>query len=90
MYIFVMHIPNFVDHDCPEEFEFTTYQELLDNPLINRLAESSGFYRFSISHNRLMLELNEGKQWWVIGYILPSYDFGLPQWAPIYEKSQNV
>ena len=61
---------------------FDTIEELLE--IVKHLTEIKDFYRFSISStssaNMLMAEYNNGKKWWVIGYIKDTSYLQLPKW----------
>jgi hypothetical protein len=87
----VQHVPGCVDID-PEDIEraeFNTQEELLAIPWIARWAEKKNFHRFSISKskidNHLMAELDEGRVWWVVGYLSDREHLSLPIWKPVYE-----
>lgn len=67
--------------------EFTTNEELFNIDFVKRFSENPKFYRYSVSDNKLMCELDEGKDWYVIGFI--EGDVDLPVWKkadPIQER----
>ena len=84
---FIKHIPSFVDYDGEKpSFEFNTVNELLNHSEISVFKEpwrgEIPFYRFSKSDNTLMAEYDEGKMWWVIGFIQYPALVELPIWEP--------
>lgn len=82
------HIPGFVDGIEPAEATFSTLDELLSVPFVARFREivdpGKPFHRFSYSEdgNLLMAEYDEGRSWWVVGYLREAVD-GLPNWEPV-------
>ena len=94
------HIPSCCSGVTPNEAEFTTVEELLEIDWVKLAKEDKDFYRFSFSFrdepdifSALMLELNEGKFWWVIGYVpfenAKQLKDKLPNWTPTYSKSTS-
>jgi hypothetical protein len=83
------HIPNFVSGFDPVTTEFETLDELLSLDFVKRFNDGdNSFYRFSVNDYstrvHLMAEYDEGRKWWVVGYIygIAKDDIGLPQWKP--------
>lgn len=83
------HIPNFVSGFNPAIEEFKTLDELLNLDFVKRFSDGDpNFYRFSVkdyvTRVHLMAEYDEGRTWWVVGYIngIAKDDIGLPQWIP--------
>lgn len=79
---FKQHIPNFFTGFEPITFKFNTTEELLSHPWVQGWKDDANikFYRFSLSDNCLMAELNEGKNWRVLGYIENPKLVNLPAW----------
>lgn len=70
-----------------EVVSFATTEELLAIPFVARFRELWCFHRYSICREHpsllmLMAELNEGRMWWVIGY-LSEDSLDLPIWKPM-------
>jgi hypothetical protein len=90
---FRQHVPNFVDidEDQKEAGEFHSQEELLAHPWIASWAQEKGFFRYSLSpqgrgyETHLMAEFDEGKKWWVLGYLSDTEGLSLPKWKPVYE-----
>ena len=90
---FKQHVPNFVDidDDQKERAEFNSQEELLAHPWIDDWTKHEGFLRFSLSpqgrgyETHLMAEFDEGKKWWVLGYLSTTEGLDLPRWKPVYE-----
>ena len=87
------YTPAFIDTDTKEIYEFSSTEELLLMPWIQRRTENPGFYRFSISHtpdfidtDTLMAEYDEGYMWWVIGFIDKTDKLSLPIWKAKYKE----
>jgi len=86
---FRQHIPNFFDQ-IPKQFDFSTQEELLNNPLIKEYSSFDEFYQFSISKHEygnkycLMAETHQGQKWWVAGYLNNLNDINLPEWKIPY------
>ena len=87
------HIPSFIEGPTPKTHYFDTLKELLLADWIQGWSTEEKFFRFSISDytktlKLLMAELNDGKKWWVVGYI-KGYDknLELPIFEPKYEAT---
>lgn len=88
---FRQHIPDFVSGVKRQIFKFETLEELLDNDIVKRWrmhpfeedkpSPPDYFHRYSLSDNRLMAELKDGKEWYVIGYIANPEGLDLPKWS---------
>lgn len=86
------HIPNCCRDGCdplPEPVEFNDLQELMDIDFVKQWSENPTFFRYSISVEKvlyhdtlLMAEMEEGKSWWVIGYLSGENieDMQFPHW----------
>lgn len=81
--------PNFVSGFTPETAEVSTAEELYSIPFVKRWKNNPKFYRFSISRSALpeaahqailMCELDEGKEFWAIGWLTEHESFDLPIW----------
>jgi hypothetical protein len=89
---FKQRVPGGADFE-PLEFSFDTQKELLEHDLIARWSKKESFYRYSISMNDnpysykffLMVEMEEGKKWWCLGYLDNINDIDLPGWKPIQD-----
>jgi hypothetical protein len=89
----VQHIPAFVNReDPPARIVAETQAKLLAHPAIAAWREDPGFYRFSLSNDDgyrplLMAEFNEGRNWWVVGYITVGREYlTLPEWKPVKDE----
>jgi hypothetical protein len=79
---FIQHIPGFCEGFERNEFDFETTEELLSNELFLPWKVYKEFHKYSLSENRLMLELKEGREWWVLGFIKNPECVNLPVWVP--------
>ena len=90
------HIPNFVDGFKPKTMKFDDAEELKDIEFVKRWSENKDFFKYSLSDNYLMAEINEGTGWYVIGRI--EGDLGnldLPEFVPNHgtpekQRNQNI
>lgn len=84
--IIKQHIPNDVYYSVnPLIHEAYDIEGLLNIDWINKWKDDPDFYRFSLCFDKpstyLMVELKEGKEWWVVGYINDLIkDHNLPIW----------
>lgn len=83
---FRQRIPNYFDGHTPQTFSFNDTEDLLSNPLLSDIPTYKNFYRFSMSDDALMLELKNGKEWWVLGYIKDPEVIDLPTWEPVIDE----
>lgn len=91
---FRQHIPGFVDGCEPEIATFQSAEELLALSVVERYREdpNRGFHRFSIARQSrgpslLMVERDDGRWWWVVGYIDDATGIDLPEWFPVEDQS---
>jgi len=69
--------------------EFETTQELLNIDFVKKFSNRNNFYRYSLDIDNyfnqysLMAEYNDGRDWWVVGFIDNPQDIDLPKWKPI-------
>ncbi len=88
------HIPGFVQtDDPPETAEYASAAELLAVPFVHRWTTvKPGFHQFSSSRRNqmtrpyLMAEFDEGRVWYVVGFMdgdLPD----LPEWVAVKDES---
>ncbi len=76
--------------------EFETVEQLLAIPFVAGFTEPVEwpFHRFSISPRQnggrdvLMAEYDEGRHWWVVGFIEQPGQVDLPQWAPVVRSAE--
>lgn len=83
------HIPGFVQTDAaPDTAEYTSTETLMAAPFVKRWATvKPRFHRFSLSRDHmprpyLMAEFDEGREWWVVGFMdgdLPD----MPEWVAV-------
>ena len=66
-----------------ETVEFTSTEELLEIGFVKNFSRNDNFYRYSLSDNALMAEYEDGRKWWVVGYIGYPSKVSLPKWEPI-------
>jgi len=62
--------------------DFNSLEELVNLPFVKLRSDRKDFYRFSVSNGKsklLLVEYNEGKEWWVVGYLSEAIE-GLPEW----------
>ena len=78
------------------EVEFDDLDSLLDIEWVKNFTKcwdsDNTFYRFSVVREdnygyKLMAELNEGKKWWVVGFINTDVE-ELPDWSPKYDDDK--
>lgn len=75
------HIPNFVSGYEPETIKFNDTEELKNIEFVKHWSEGDDFFKYSLSGNHLMAELNNGNTWWVIGTIKGDLNkVDLPKW----------
>jgi hypothetical protein len=67
---FRQHIPGFCSGLEPTTFEFKNTEELLSSDFFIKQKNSrKDFSHFALSDNRIMLIAEEGRWWWVVGYV---------------------
>lgn len=78
---FKQHVPGFAQGTEAKSFEFKDTADLIQQ-LKNRFTwhTSPSFYQFSINDKCIMVELENGKQWWVVGYVDGPVE--LTKWMP--------
>lgn len=98
----VQHLPAYVDADC-QNVTATSKDDLLDFSFVHRFSDRPGFHQFAASgfetdpktgkpYITLVAELDEGYEWFVVGYIhadlemLTGLDF--PLWTPKYREAE--
>lgn len=96
------HLPGYVDMDR-QSVHVTTKEALLDLGFVKRFSEMAAFHQFASSgfetdpktgklYITLVAELDEGYEWFVVGYIhadlemLTGLDF--PLWTPKYREAE--
>lgn len=82
--------PNFVSGFPETEHEFTTKEELLEIDWVDGLTKGKEFHQLSIGdgwedRQALMVELEGGHKWFVVGWLWLETDIDLPKW----EKPEN-
>lgn len=82
---FVQHYPAFFTAEDDDYFvlNFNTQDELLACEFIIRWEKDSDerkFHRYSLSDNHLMVEYENGKEWWCIGRLKTIDGLNLPKW----------
>lgn len=80
--------PNFFSGFTPKEYEFDTVAELMELPFVKQWVSKNNFFKLSksrmdSSQQILMCELNEGKDFWAIGWLYNSYDLELPVFSKV-------
>lgn len=78
---FIQHMPSYVEADR-FEYAFDKQEELLNHPWIKEWSKDEGFHRYSLSNQLLIAEFEQGKKWWVLGYIKHPEYIDLPVWEP--------
>lgn len=77
---FTQHIPGFVSVETPpQRVPFKTTEDLLNIDTVVRFSKDPKFSHFAISDNCLMAIYDEGRKWWVVGYLDDSETVLLPQ-----------
>lgn len=92
MAYFKQHIPAFIDGVTPEEFEFTTIEELLERNKKKLLKDYVFAYGLSSFEGQtLMISSTKEKSWWVIGFV-KGFDLSkyLPNCYKVYKLQGNV
>lgn len=83
------HVPTFCEGFAQFEHNATDFDGLLSAEWIKNIKQQDKFYKFSftkyLSGNDvfiLMAEFEEGKRWWVVGFIqdCKMEDINLPEW----------
>ena len=76
------HIPSFVDigDAARPSSPFETTAELLALDVVHRWATRPGFTHFALSGDLLMCIGDEGRFWWVVGYLAHTEGLDLPPW----------
>jgi hypothetical protein len=85
------YVPGIGTGFVPPKDKFNSLQELLAIPFVAKWENDKTFYRFSISllevfagkeRYQLMVELDSGKKWFVVGYMWGKNiaKLGLPEW----------
>jgi hypothetical protein len=75
----IQHVPGFVEAE-PHVSEFTTLDELLSLPWVDRYKQRPGaFHQYSVYQNMLVIEFDNGMWWRPIGYLKKPVG-GLPKW----------
>jgi hypothetical protein len=77
---FWQHIPAYVDGDRPGPVTFSTTQELLALPVVQRYGKGADFSHFAMSDNALMEIADDGFYWWVVGHVADPTSIDLPKW----------
>lgn len=82
-HFFRQRIPGFIDPRglVPEEFYFDTTEELVNHPFIQGWLDRHNPSNLVKDEKYLIVEYNEGFNWWVIGYITNSDDLQVPEWT---------
>ena len=75
---FRQRIPAAISGIKSEIHEFKTTEELLNIDIVKKHKKMSN--HFTLSGKNLMILSNDGKLWWVLGYIKNPEDVNLPQW----------
>ncbi len=89
----IQHIPNACESDAPIHQEFMSLEELLAIEFVAKWSYLPKFHQYSIYPHRktgghkkhkLMAEMDDGKEWWVIGLLVVQKPeaLGLPMWTP--------
>lgn len=98
----VQHLPSYAEADC-QNVTATSKDDLLDFSFVHRFSDRPGFHQFAASgfetdpktgkpYITLVAELDEGYEWFVVGYIhadlemLTGLDF--PLWTPKYREAE--
>ena len=85
------YLPAFFSGFEDKYYEVFTKEELFDSELIKPLLNMPNFYRISYSQQledqlAIMVELNEGYEWWVVALIHDISDIKtLKEWLPQIE-----
>lgn len=76
------HRPAFFEGWENEVVDFESKDDLLAIPFVSNFATQPGFHQFSFGNNLLMAEYQEGRKWWVVGYLKEPVA-GLSEWVPV-------
>jgi len=84
---FKQRIPGGCDQNIPiDECIVRSLEELEKVPVVSRFMAMDNFDKLAIDYNErrdnymLMGIYDEGRKWWVIGYLSGSDTFGIPEW----------
>lgn len=77
------HLPRYIAERIPQQpVEFTTTEELLAVEFVRTWTTYHRFYRFCLNTpgKMLMVELDEGRMWVVVGHLAETSGIELPEW----------
>lgn len=81
------HVPRFVDtREPPIQVEFTTTDSLLSVDFVKAWRDAPNFSHFCVHRKHLMVVLDDGYQWWVVGYLQHTDNVNLPTWEGAKNK----
>lgn len=81
MYQFTPYLPAFVVLSDPvETLVFESEEALLASKIPQRFV-GADFSGFEFSDDLLMATYNEGREWWVVGFVHPPMT-SIPKWKP--------
>jgi len=64
----------------PNDTDFDTIDQLIEIPRVKKVMGLEGFSKLSKSGTFLMAEFDEGKRWYIIGYLRYPDWVDLPYW----------
>lgn len=83
------HIPGWADGIKPQVAEFETVEQLLAVSWVASWRTKAGFVRFSQHRGKLMVELHQGRMWYVVGH-LNEVVVGIDEWAAKPQGKEDV
>lgn len=87
--IITEHIPSSCAYTEPKTFIVNNESEFFDCELIKRYKKVPNYHRLVYSDNLIMIELNRGYNWWVIGSVQNEEDKKLlKQWLPKFTPKE--
>ena len=65
------YLPTFYEGFTPRAYECSSLAKLLATPYVAGWKKNTleTFTRYTLADDKLMVDLKDGKEWWVIGYI---------------------
>lgn len=95
-YKVVQRFPNFMTGFIAEKAEFESLEELQKVSFVKRWMDNPKFFKLSVSFHTnqhvLMCELNEGKEFWAIGWLYGDSELKniIPEWEKKDFKNSNT
>lgn len=89
--ILIQYIPSFAWGKSPLISRVNSLEHLTCLPWIKKWTEAPKFFRLSLSGAKLMAEIDEGKEWYIVGTFYDEVNtvkLGLSEWTT-YEQNKE-